>query len=133
MNSTNTVVIAEEEKTYPGYLFSQYILKRKDSEEELALLSIMERGSFRFKVDTVNSNIAEFDDYLSELEIYNPDEFFEILKGIGSLLSDVFTIKFCPLLHATIPYRDRESGIIGTLSDNPYEEATFLWSLVEIK
>lgn len=135
MTLKSTIGIAEEKKTYPGYLFSQFVIKEKDSDEDLAILSILDRECYVSEVNAINEHVEDFEEYLDELRIWNSDEFFDILKGMSDMLieDDIFNIKFCPLLHTLIPYRDREEGIIGTLSDTPNEESTIQWSLVSIK
>jgi len=133
----NTMIgVAEEKRTYPGYLFSQFIIKEKDTNEDLALLSILDKEDCLItEINGVNSNAEEFEDYLDGLRIWNSDIFFDMLKAMSELLidNDIFNIKFCPILHTLIPLKDLESGIIGTLSDTPNEESTIQWSLVNIK
>ncbi|MCP9909386.1 hypothetical protein KBZ15_05570 [Cyanobium sp. BA20m-p-22] len=132
MKPKNPDTISKKEKVFPGYLFSQYIVKQKDSEEDLAILSILDKTHLESKISTVNSDIELFGAYLSELQAYNSDEFFEILRGIHDLSVDILNIKVCPSLHTVIPHRDSELEIIGTLTEDSDEES-ILWSLVKIK
>jgi len=136
MELKSTIGFGEEKKTFPGYLFSQFVIKEKDSNEDLALLSILDKDDcFRTEINGVNGSIEEFEAYLDELRIWRSDMFFEMLKTMSDLLidNDIFNVKFCPILHTLIPFSDLRNGIVGTLSNTPNEESTIQWSLVNIK
>jgi hypothetical protein len=132
MKPKNPDILGKKERVFPGYVFSQYIVKRQDNEEDLAILSILDKTHVESKISTVNSDIELFGAYLSEIQVYNSNEFFEILRGIHDLSVDILNIKLCPSLHTVIPHRDSDLDIIGTLTEDSDEES-ILWSLVKIK
>lgn len=128
--------VTEDKKTFPGYLFTQFVIREKDSNEDLALLSILEKDNcFRTYIDGVNGNIKEHETYLDDLRLWRSDMFFEMLKTMSELLieNDLFNVKFCPILNTLIPFSDLSNGIFGTLSTTPIEESDIQWSLVSIE
>jgi hypothetical protein len=132
MKNQGMTTAEKKEKVFPGHLFIQFIVRDRDSKENRALLSVLDRECYETALSSVNDKNTDFSDYISEMSVYQEDYFLEILKGLNGILIDIFNIEFVPLLHTLIPFKEREVGIAGTLSDND-DESEILWSLTEIK
>jgi hypothetical protein len=117
---------------FPGYLFFQFIVKQRDSGEDLAILSVLEKTAVEADMESIKNHTNDYSDYISELSVYDSDHFFEILRGIHDVSIDIFNIEFSSLFHAVIPFKQDEEEILGTLSEKD-DESGILWSLVKIK
>ena len=117
---------------FPGYLFLQFTLKQRASGEDLALLSILDKSCLEGSTSAISNGDTAYDEYIPRLRMYKPDHFFEILREVNNIQIDILDIDFSLLSYTVIPFKGREMGIFGTLSENDYGPG-IQWSLVEIE
>lgn len=132
MNNTNNGTTNANDAAFPGYLFSQFVAKRRGDDQGVALLSILDNECVSSNLSKINESHDDISEYLSELHSCESELVVEILNGAAELSVDILNARWEPLIYTVIPFSEADNKIVGTLADKCPDNRPIQWSLVRI-